>query len=79
MRNLEHSSVYRTLPEEIACDSIWYGSGSVKIIDARPATTLCGNPLNDATFDLGAGEISSYTNSSTGVRIDLLSRTASAD
>ncbi len=38
------------------------GSGPVKVIDAHPATAVCGNGLNDAMLDLGAGEVSSFAN-----------------
>ncbi|HEU5470668.1 MAG TPA: hypothetical protein VFV67_08440 [Actinophytocola sp.] len=49
------------------------GSGPVRIIDAHPASTVCGGPFNDVTFDLGTGEVSSY--SAAGPRFDLLART----
>ncbi|HEU5108762.1 MAG TPA: hypothetical protein VFT95_09415, partial [Micromonosporaceae bacterium] len=48
------------------------GSGPVRVVDAHPATAACGDPLGDATFDLGAGEVSSYAEA--GVRFDLLAR-----
>jgi M6 family metalloprotease-like protein len=46
------------------------GSGPVQVIDARPASTVCGNGLNDATFDL-----STATFAVPGVRFDLLAAT----
>jgi hypothetical protein len=76
----------RTGLDAAACDtgvliyqvdsSIATGTGPIKVIDAHPATSVCGNGLNDATFDLGTGEIPSYTNTSAGVRIDLLTHNA---
>jgi M6 family metalloprotease-like protein len=55
------------------------GSGPVRVVDAHPTTSLCGNALNDAAFDLGTGEVATFDNSTAGVRIELLSRSASSD
>jgi M6 family metalloprotease-like protein len=76
----------RTGLDAAACDSgvliyrvdsaVTSGSGPVQVIDAHPATAVCGSGLNDAAFDLGVGEVANYTNTSAGVRFELLARSA---
>ncbi|HEV2783472.1 MAG TPA: M6 family metalloprotease domain-containing protein [Actinophytocola sp.] len=76
----------RTGLDASACDSgvliyrvdsaIRSGSGPVQVIDAHPATTVCGSGLNDAAFDLGAGEVAGYTDTTAGVHFELLTRNA---
>ncbi|WP_018352414.1 M6 family metalloprotease domain-containing protein [Longispora albida] len=48
------------------------GSGSIRVADAHPSTGVCGDPLNDAAYDLGPGEIRTFSDPQSRTRIELL-------
>nr|WP_042177993.1 hypothetical protein [Kibdelosporangium sp. MJ126-NF4]CEL12904.1 putative secreted protein [Kibdelosporangium sp. MJ126-NF4]CTQ98588.1 putative secreted protein [Kibdelosporangium sp. MJ126-NF4] len=50
------------------------GSGPVRVMDSHPNTS-CGNlGLNDAPYDLGPGEVSTFTDSANQVRIQVTAK-----
>lgn len=50
------------------------GSGPVRVMDSHPNTGCGNNGLNDATYDLGPGEVSTFTDTANAVRIQVMAK-----
>ncbi|GGJ78349.1 M6 family metalloprotease domain-containing protein [Pilimelia anulata] len=50
------------------------GSGPVRVMDSHPSSSCGGNNLNDGTYDVGAGEVSTFTDSANQVKFEVRSK-----
>ncbi|MCO1574346.1 hypothetical protein M8C13_01055 [Crossiella sp. SN42] len=50
------------------------GSGPVRVMDAQPNTSCGGLGLNNAPFDLGPGEVATFTDAANRVRIQVVAK-----
>jgi hypothetical protein len=53
--------------------SVESGSGTIRMKDAHPDTSLCGDGFGDAPFGIGDGEQTTFEDAAAGVTIEVLS------